>query len=191
MPSGQTHDRITLWSLPWVVALAIAITRDSALVLIICGGFLFGGLMLGPDLDIHSIHFKRWGWFRWIWIPYRGSMRHRSPLSHAPIIGTVLRVLYLGVWLGTIGLVAVAAANEIWQLGWTRAEIVAIVRRSIQQHYLSGLALALGLELGALSHYIADWGVSTCKRYRTQGWKAFVRSRPAHQRSSPKRRSKS
>lgn len=168
MPSGKTHDRITLWSLPLVVAFGWAITRNSTLVLLICGGFLFGGLMLGPDLDIHSVHFKRWGWFRWIWIPYRGSMRHRSPLSHAPIVGTVLRVVYLGVWLGIISFVGLAAVNEMGQLGLTWADIRGLLNRSIQQYQPEWLTFALGLELGALSHYVADWSVSRYKR-RNQG----------------------
>lgn len=166
MPSGKTHDRITLWSLPLVVAFAWAITRNSTLVLLTCGGFLFGGLMLGPDLDIHSVHFKRWGWFRWIWIPYRGSMRHRSPLSHAPIVGTVLRVVYLVVWLGIIGFVGLAAVNEMGQLGLTWADIRGLLNRSIQDHKSEWLTFALGLELGALSHYVADWSVSRYKRHQ-------------------------
>jgi uncharacterized metal-binding protein len=194
MPSGQTHDRITLWSLPLVVSLALAVTRNSMSVLLVCGGFLFGGLMLGPDLDIHSIHFKRWGWFRWIWIPYRGSMRHRSPLSHAPIVGTVLRVIYLGAWLTVISFVSLATVNEIWQLRWTWADIRQIVGRSLQQYKGEWLMLALGLELGALSHYVADWGISTHKRVKTQGWKALALPHRSARRSrspSSKHRSKS
>jgi len=191
MPSGKTHDRITLWSLPLVVGLALSITRDTALVLSTGGGFLLGGLMLGPDLDIHSIHFKRWGWFRWIWIPYRGSMRHRSPLSHGPIIGTVLRVVYLGTWLGIASLMVLAALNQAGQMGWTWTEIHQIVQRSLQQHSSQWLALAIGLELGALSHYAADWLVSTHKRSKSRGWKAVLPAAPKRNLSRRKRRSKS
>ena len=61
MPSGQIHDRITLWSLPWIVVVSLLVTRNGSLTLILAGGFLFSGLMFGPDLDIHSIQFKRWG----------------------------------------------------------------------------------------------------------------------------------
>ena len=82
MPSGRTHDRITLWSLPLVMTLSFRATADILLTLIVSSGFLFGGFMFGPDLDIHSVQYRRWGWFRWIWLPYRGSMRHRSILSH-------------------------------------------------------------------------------------------------------------
>jgi uncharacterized metal-binding protein len=191
MPSGRTHDRITLWSLPLVVGLALSITRNSALVLPIGGGFLLGGLLLGPDLDIHSIHFKRWGWFRWIWIPYRGSMRHRSPLSHGPIIGTMLRVVYLGTWLGIASLIVLATLNQAGQIGWTWAEIHQIVGRSLQQHSSQWLALAIGLELGALSHYAADWLVSTYKRSKSRTGKAKAPpAAPKRNSSQRKRRSK-
>jgi len=96
MPSGRTHDRITLWTLPLVSGIAYFLTQSGKLALILAGGFLFSGLMFGPDLDIHSVQYKRWGWLRWIWIPYRSAIRHRSHFSHGLIIGTFLRWVYLG-----------------------------------------------------------------------------------------------
>lgn len=188
MPAGRTHDRITLWALPLAASLGFVATRNGGLVLILCAGFLFGGLMLGPDLDIHSVQYKRWGIFRWIWLPYRGSMRHRSPLSHAPIVGTALRVVYLGAWLGISSLVAIALCNQVWQLGWTWNQIGEIVGRSLTQHKLAWLMLAIGLELGALSHYVADWLVSGYKRRKTHGWRAFF---PAKSRRRNRRTKKS
>ncbi len=164
MPSGRTHDRITLWSLPFIIGLGVGITRSAGLTLWIASGFLLGGLMLGPDLDIRSVQYKRWGCLRWIWIPYRGSLKHRSPLSHAPIIGTSLRIVYLGAWLSLAGLVALALLNEVAQLGWTWAEVGDVFWRSLQQYRWQWLSLAIGLELGACSHYMADWLVSTYKR---------------------------
>ncbi|NJO41182.1 MAG: metal-binding protein [Cyanobacteria bacterium CRU_2_1] len=168
MPSGRTHDRITLWTLPIVAGSTLAITRHSALTLAVCMGYLFGGLMLGPDLDTHSIHYKRWGWFRWIWIPYRGSLRHRSMWSHAPITGTTVRVLYLLLWLGLVSSAGIAIANEIGHLGWSWDEIGEFLRRSLQQYGKEAIGLCVGLELGAFSHYIADWSVSTHKRRKSR-----------------------
>lgn len=187
MPSGRTHDRITLWTLPLAAGLALTVTRDAALTLLVCGGFLFSGLMLGPDLDVRSLHYKRWGWFRWIWIPYRGSLRHRSPLSHAPITGTVLRVVYLLLWVALFIFVSLTIANEIGQLGWSWEDIAGVMGRSLQRHHSEWLALIVGLELGALSHYVADWSLSTYKRYRSRGWKAvnpFATSRKKRRSSS-------
>jgi len=166
MPSGYTHDRITLWSLPVVAALSFIRTRDSTLTLLLLSGFLFGALMLGPDLDTRSIHFKRWGPLRWIWIPYRGSLRHRSPLSHWPLVGTVVRVVYVLVWTFLLCLGSMALVNEVFQIGWTWADIATIIGRSLREHRAAWIVIGIGLEVGALSHYLADWGVSTSKRVR-------------------------
>ena len=170
MPSGKTHDRITLWSLPVVAGLTLVVTQNlvaaqrGMATLMICAGFLFGGLMLGPDLDIHSVQYKRWGWLRWIWLPYRGSMKHRSPWSHAPITGTTVRVIYLLAWLGFAGFAGLTLINELWQLGWTWDQIGEVIERSLWQYQVETIAFVVGLELGAFSHYTADWLVSSHKR---------------------------
>jgi uncharacterized metal-binding protein len=164
MPSGRTHDRITLWSLPLVASCTYLITRHSTPTLMICAGFLFGGLMLGPDLDIHSIHYKRWGWFRWIWLPYRGSMKHRSPWSHAPITGTTIRVIYLLTWLALASFGTIALVNEFGQMGWSWEQIGQGLTQFLWQYRSEAIAVVVGLELGAFSHYSADWLVSSHKR---------------------------
>lgn len=190
MPSGRTHDRITVWSLPLVAALGLAVTRQSGLTLSLCAGFLFGGLMLGPDLDTHSIHYKRWGWFRWIWIPYRGSLKHRSPLSHAPVTGTVVRVVYLMAWLSFAILMIIAIVNELGRLGWTWGDIAQVFSEWLLRYKDEIFTFGVGLELGAFSHYTADWLVSTHKRVQRQGWSALVSSSKKRQRpKSSKRRS--
>jgi uncharacterized metal-binding protein len=164
MPSGRTHDRITLWTLPIVAGLTLAMTRNSLPTLMICAGYLFGGLMLGPDLDLHSIHYKRWGWFRWIWLPYRNNIRHRSPYSHAPIMGTTLRVVYLLAWIGIACFLGIALSNEIFQMDWTWGAMGRGVSQFLRQYLAEAIALCIGLELGAFSHYTADWLVSSHKR---------------------------
>ncbi|MEB3213079.1 MAG: metal-binding protein [Leptolyngbyaceae bacterium] len=166
MPSGYTHDRITLWSLPLVATLSFIRTRNSTLTLLLLAGFLFGALMLGPDLDTRSIHFKRWGPLRWIWIPYRGSLRHRSPLSHWPLVGTVVRVVYVLAWAFILCVGSLALINEVFQMGWTWNDISSLIGRSLHTHQSAWIAVGIGLEVGALSHYLADWGVSTSKRVR-------------------------
>jgi uncharacterized metal-binding protein len=164
MPSGRTHDRITLWTLPIVAGLTLAVTRNSLPTLMICAGYLFGGLMLGPDLDLYSIHYKRWGWFRWIWLPYRGSMKHRSPYSHAPIMGTTLRVVYLLAWMGVACFLGIALSNEIFQMGWTWEAMGRGISQFLRRYLAEAIALCIGLELGAFSHYTADWLVSSHNR---------------------------
>jgi uncharacterized metal-binding protein len=193
MPSGQTHDRLTLWFLPVTMGACLWITQNSTHTLIVSGAFLFGGLMLTPDLDVRSRPFKRWGWFRWIWIPYQGSMHHRSPLSHAPVIGTTLRIIYLLLWLAIVSFLGLTLLNELVQVGWRWDDIFALMGRLLHRYRQEWIVLIVGLELGAFSHYLADWLVSTFKRVKKQGWKGWQRSLPrppTRSHRSPKRRIK-
>jgi len=104
MASGQQHDRATCWLAlpygllwwPWLGPLGTVV---SALA------FLIGGLWLSPDLDTNSRPYQRWGPLRWLWWPYRKTLRHRSILSHTPVVGTLVRVGYgLGIVLLLSGL---------------------------------------------------------------------------------------
>ncbi len=183
MPSGRTHDRITLWGLPFVTGLTFEQTQSGNLTLLVSGAFLFSGLMFGPDLDLPSIQYKRWGCLRWLWIPYQKTLRHRSLLSHGPIIGTTLRVLYLGVWLGILGVFALGILTLVWGsqsrvgvpsiertgvMGWSW-QLAQSATRSLTHYSTEWIALYLGLELGAMSHVVSDWGGSTYKRLKKRG----------------------
>lgn len=174
MPSGRTHDRITLWCLPWLVLLTFSLTRSGELTLLAAAGFLFSGLMFGPDLDIHSVQFKRWGWLRWIWIPYQKTLSHRSRLSHGLLIGTILRILYLFIVISTIAIFAVAIAQLAWGFTWNWQEFWQLCQQKLQRYSGEAIALFVGLELGAMSHALADSLGSTYKRFKRNGYKAFL-----------------
>ena len=197
MPSGRTHDEITLWSLPWVAGITWVLTRNSHLTLFVSGSFLFSGLMFGPDLDIYSHQFKRWGWLRWIWRPYQKSLRHRSFLSHGPVIGTLLRVVYLATSIALFAIVGLLVVSLVWEVQWTVKMVVQWVARSLLNHYPELIALFVGFELGAMSHSLSDWGNSTYKRIKSQGWiavlpKSLTSPKPKRQSSKsrkPKRQS--
>ena len=163
MPSGRTHDRITLWGLPFVTGITFGLTQSSHITLIVSGAFLFSGLMFGPDLDLHSRPYTRWGPLRWIWIPYQKILRHRSFLSHGPIIGTTLRVLYISSWLAILGIFALGIAQLVWDVGWNWQTLASAKRLTHEW-----IALYVGLELGAMSHSISDWGSSAYKRFKKQ-----------------------
>ncbi|MEH2106958.1 metal-binding protein [Nostoc sp.] len=169
MPSGRTHDRITMYALPFVAGITFWQTRSSNATLLVAGGFLFGGLMFGPDLDIYSVQFQRWGFLRWIWLPYQKSLRHRSFLSHGPIIGTILRILYLGSLLAILAIFVLVIAEKLGNLSFTWQDLGGSVGRSLMQYDTEYIALFLGLELGAMSHSLSDWGGSAYKRVRKQG----------------------
>jgi len=206
MPSGRTHDRITLWSLPFLTSLTFGLTQSGNVTLLVSGAFLFSGLMFSPDLDLQSRPYKRWGPLRWIWIPYQKTLRHRSLLSHGPIIGTTLRVLYLASWLGILGIFALGMASLVWGAGWSWQLLADAAERSLTQHSAEWSALFLGLELGAMSHALSDWGGSAYKRFKKQGWSSLLphgkikkrksasrvsrRSRPATVKSRQKHQSR-
>ncbi|MCL2932218.1 MAG: metal-binding protein [Trichodesmium sp. MAG_R03] len=168
MPSGCTHDRITLWSLPIVTSLTFGLVHSTHLTLFVSGGFLFSGLMFGPDLDINSRQFQRWGWFKWLWRPYQRSLNHRSFLSHGPIIGTALRLLYLLNWL-VVFVVLGLVIDELLGLELSVLGFITSLWRSLSQNYQEVIALLVGLELGSMSHYLSDWSSSTYKSFKTKG----------------------
>lgn len=184
MPSGQTHDRITLWSLPVVSGLSVALTKSSDLTLMVSGGFLFGGLMFGPDLDIYSRQFKRWGWLRRIWIPYQKSMRHRSVLSHGLLIGTTLRVVYLASWIVGLGLLGVLLVELLIQEAWSWQQILYKAKGFGFEYRFELIALFVGLEMGAMLHSLSDWTNSAYKRWQKQRQKPKLKDTVGKKRLS-------
>jgi uncharacterized metal-binding protein len=167
MPSGKTHDRITLWLLPWIVLVSYIITRNAELTLLGSSGFFFSGLMFGPDLDLYSVQFKRWGIFRYLWLPYQKLLRHRSFFSHGLIIGTVFRLIYLLFWLFIFSSLLIALLQLIIGFDWNwQTFTIAQFNLITKKYYLQAIACFWGLELGAMSHYLSDWIGSISKKKR-------------------------
>ena len=178
MPSGMTHDRITLWTLPWVGSITYGLTRNGELTLLLAGGFLFSGLMFGPDLDIRSIQFKRWGILRGIWIPYRRMFRHRSFFSHGLIVGTCVRILYLFLFIAWWAIFIVGLAQLCFGFSWNWQEFMRRQLHLLSHHYYQECtALFIGLELGAMSHSFSDWYVSSQKkRTKKKQLKTYIKT---------------
>jgi len=167
MPAGRTHDRITLWCLPFVAVSTFGFTYSLPLTVIVSISFLVGGFMLGPDLDIHSIQYVRWGPLRWIWLPYQIAIKHRSRLSHGPIIGTALRVAYLAAWLSLFAVVSMGLLNVLWDAQLTWQTVGEPFRILFRRYLFEWLAVIVGLELGSISHSISDaFGSQISRRKR-------------------------
>jgi uncharacterized metal-binding protein len=175
MASGKNHDRITLISLPLVAGASLAITKSTDLTFWAASSFLFSGLMFGPDLDIYSRQYQRWGWLRWLWRPYQRCIPHRSILSHGPIIGTVIRILYLGLWLGLIGLIYFGVSRSISHDAEIYRHWLALIPALMINHQQQILAAVIGLELGAMSHYLADIISSTTKQWNKRSTARSIR----------------
>ena len=161
MPSGRTHDFITFLLVPPTLAAAYYITGDWMVAAVTTVAMVFGGLMFGPDLDIQSRQYARWGLLRFLWWPYRAALPHRSRLSHGILLGTWIRVIYFLVVV-TVTLAAALYARDFYlhrqaaglsdvSGAFTRVwEVLASVKRD----YL--IATLAGLWVGATSHTVSD-----------------------------------
>ncbi|MEL6778430.1 MAG: metal-binding protein [Cyanobacteria bacterium J06597_16] len=189
MPSGRTHDRITYWCLPFIVGGTAWVTRSPAFTLIIGLSFLVGGLMLGPDLDIHSVQYKRWGPIRWIWLPYQIALPHRSHFSHGPIIGTALRVVYLALWIALFTFAGAMVLNAVWDAKLTWPSIRAVLQYVLTHYFGQWLAILVGLEAGAMSHSISDAMGSSFVRKQSNRKKS-ARRQPGRKKAKRKKSSR-
>ena len=161
MPSGRTHDLITLALVPLAAGVAYYSTANWKVAAIVAAGLIFGGLMFGPDLDIYSRQYERWGPLKGLWWPYRMPFAQRSLWSHSILFGTLIRVIYFLVVV-TLGLAITLYARHayIHRAGNGIAELNGAVARvwealaPIKRSYL--IAGFLGLWLGASSHTAAD-----------------------------------
>jgi uncharacterized metal-binding protein len=166
LPSGRTHDRITFSSLPLVAFSTFWYSARADTVIWVSSAFLFSGLMFGPDLDLHSVQYLRWGRLRWIWRPYQKYIRHRSILSHGPIIGTIVRIIYLGWWLSLLGFLLLGMFQFFRGNAYNGGQIIEVTIRIAIARGDILFAGAIGLELGAMSHYLLDWLNSRYKSYQ-------------------------
>lgn len=168
MPSGKTHDIITLLlAVPTFLA-AHTYTHDLEISLIVTAATLFGGLMFGPDLDINSRQYQRWGPLRLCWWPYRYMFSHRSRFTHGIIFGTALRLVYFFV-VAALAVAAVLCVYELAQGGTAGGELL----YGAGQRLWAALALidnarlgamATGLWWGAASHTITDLVITTIRQ---------------------------
>jgi len=158
MPSGKTHDAITiLLAVPAFLA-AYAYTHSPILGGVVGAAFVFGGLMFGPDLDTVSRQYSRWLIFRFLWFPYRAFFKHRSRFSHGLVFGALIRVIYfmgvmtLGAFLGVLLWTGIRPSVAAFANSW--AFLGDLTRTYFGENFL--LFAFLGLWLGAASHTFTD-----------------------------------
>jgi uncharacterized metal-binding protein len=172
MPSGKTHDLITFALAPPTFAAAWGLTGSLMLSAAATAAMIFGGLMFGPDLDIQSRQYTRWGPLRFLWLPYKVVFRHRSRWSHGIIFGTLIRVIYfaavltlifwLGIYLRAAFLTGDAVPGwrdvlQVWRVIEEGAATYGVGRNVL-------FAVLAGLWWGAASHTLADVGWSVMRK---------------------------
>lgn len=171
MPNGNTHDTITFLLVPLTyLAAEMYWGGNHTLSIIATAAMLFAGLMFGPDLDLQSRPYNRWGPLRFIWKPYQVALPHRSVLSHGPVLGTVLRIGYFLVMFSLVAATLLYVRSSYLhgqQTTWTaefnmvKGDLFSIWGQTDRQYFEAGFA---GLWLGALSHTTADVTWSAVKR---------------------------
>ena len=134
MAANRVHEGASEVAAILIAAGAVAFRLRWDLVLALGYSVLLGGYFLSPDLDTkNSIPYRRWRWMRFWWKPYQMLFNHRSFFSHGPVVGTLIRV----VWLFPFWLPIVWYFHPDWFLI---------------------LALVGGLEIMAMTHLILDLG---------------------------------
>jgi uncharacterized metal-binding protein len=108
MPSGKVHATCSLVLAAPAFGLVAGTTGDFVAGGACALGCLLG-IMLTPDLDQETLSSSEHAFikytlglgFLWamLWYPYARLIKHRSPLSHFPILGTAGRLAYLSLWL--------------------------------------------------------------------------------------------
>lgn len=170
MPNADTHDAITYACIPFTFLVAeLYWGADHTLAIIATLAMIFSGLMFGPDLDLQSRPYRRWGPLRFIWKPYQVAMPHRSVFSHGPVLGTVVRIVYFLVMFSLLVTTLLYLRHLIYgeqttwqaQLEWVRNDLYALWHETDGDYFK---AVFGGLCIGALSHTAADVIWSSLKR---------------------------
>lgn len=163
MATGKEHDQGILVFTVVVGAVTYYFTKDIFISFLMTAGHLVGGLFLSPDLDLASLAYYRWGFFKGVWKPYQSVIPHRSwffhrnVLSHAPIVGSLGRVLYLGVIVFFVLWLIDNAAKTTWGVAlWN----------FLNKNRLTLIYLFLGLEVSAWVHLAMDIAATNWSKSR-------------------------
>jgi uncharacterized metal-binding protein len=172
MPNADTHDRITYICAPLTAAGAQYYWQRPMLAALATGLMLFAGLMFGPDLDLHSRPYKRWGPLRFIWKPYQAALAHRSAYSHGPLLGTLIRIVYFLAIFLLLGSVVLYARDRLLygsqlylgeQYDLLRQDVLHFWATTEKPYFYAAFA---GLWFGALTHTAADVTWSAWKKLK-------------------------
>jgi uncharacterized metal-binding protein len=153
MATGTTHGRITLYLAVITSPIALIATHSIIESVAIGLGCLIG-LVIDPDLDIDHVTeserrmIKLFGplAYLWLglWLPYALIIPHRSFLSHMPILGTAIRLLYLAGWL-YLTLYSLDMVDKALVILGSNLGVI--------------MWLCLGLAISDIGHWIADWSM--------------------------------
>ncbi len=159
MAKGKTHDFLALTSTLGAsyYFLNTNLTSDYFCILIFSLASLFGGLMFGPDLDIRSVQYQRWGPLKFIWLPYQ-AFGHRSKRtqSHDALFGPVVRIAYFYFAIVVLS-IFLAGLYSIFDLKLSLGFLFSIWNLILAIPLKYQISFLSGLWYGNIIHYLADW----------------------------------
>ena len=159
MPSGRVHAAMSIFAAAGLYWVAARVGASDAACQALATGCL-AGTVITPDLDVdqptrsHYLIGRKFGLmlalaWRLLWLPYGLSIKHRSWVSHMPLVGTAVRVVYLACFAVLLGSVSLLA-------GWQAPRL---------EELLPFFPAAfLGLSLSDLLHWASDGLWSGFKR---------------------------
>jgi len=123
-------------------------------------------IMLSPDLDVDAknisstIMRKRFGWVAekaWdsLWYWYRRSLKHGSPLSHFPVVGTLGRLVYMYLFLIVVPVLILkflfpSHVDLIYELTWWVK--IALIRYKFVIAVMAGDLIHWALDIATTEH---------------------------------------
>lgn len=142
MPSGKTHTVATSLSAGTMAIVMSYAQFPTSEVIATFAGFMTT-LVVNPDLDLNRRKPREVLPFLWwaFWFPYSRLMKHRSSLSHWPVISTLLRVTYLAI--------------PIFLL----TDYIGINNNISNYYYFFA-----GMVISDILHFLMDWSVTGLKR---------------------------
>jgi uncharacterized metal-binding protein len=169
MPGSRTHDISGALTAPlfgWgsysSVYMLTRETGEAALV----GGVVFVSHLLGtyymsPDLDLDSTIYRRWGGLRWVWLPYKNLVKHRSSISHTAL-GGIIRPLYFITVLATMYLLLAGISQVmeyIFLSSWLKSVFMHAKEHIVaypKGYLLFGASFCIGSASSSWVHCIMD-----------------------------------
>lgn len=173
MSSGATHAGVSLFIGTASITTGF-LTQNPDFFAV--GAGALSGVLLTPDLDVDNGNISYWfvgkflgrpGRFIWTlwWSAYARAIKHRSGLSHFPVLGTVLRLIYIFVPLVTI-FIRDQEASFLWNLAYALvAQLISIplwigmiLMYLYAPEFLTAYAswYVLGLVVSDTAHFIFD-----------------------------------
>lgn len=106
MPSGKVHTACSLTIAGASFGALLFVAPEAAVP---CAAGALAGVLIGPDWDVDNgyigmyyvrKYFKLLYWpYRIIIWPYAKVCSHRGLISHSPGLSTIIRLIYLGLWI--------------------------------------------------------------------------------------------